>query len=498
MLPALFVFALALTAQPPPPEPSEALVAKSQQAKELMGAGRFDEAIPICQELVKALPGNPGLLLNLALAQHMAGRDHDAVPNFETVLKLSPKNVPALVSLGASRLALGEPKLAVAPFERALAIEPGNQDARGMLAGALLESGSFEKATEQYRMLSDKSPDDPRAWFGLGKAYEALGASAFERLQKIDPKSPYVSVLVADTRVARRQFRSAFFFYNEALKQLPNVHGVHSSVAELYRKTGHQDWAAAEDAKEQTLPPADCKAHPAECQFAGGHDVQATALPAKPTAESYFWQAKAANELAMQAFFRLGQLPPSVELHQFRAEIDRNLGQHLEAAQEWREAIKLSPRDVHLHYELSVSLFMGKDYKATLAEAEPLLRALPKSAELNFIIGDTYLRLEDPEKGIPYLRSALKLEPTMLAANASLGLSLFRMGNAAEAVPQLERALELDDDGTLHFQLSRAYQATGAAEKARVTLAKYEEIRKRNQRAMDDVAREAQIAAPTK
>src|SRR5581483_2678543 len=204
---------------------------------------------------------------------------------------------------------MGEAKLALAPLEKQVAAEPKNREARGLLAAALLDAGRFEQAASRYREVANVDANDPRAWYGLGMSYQGLAASAFDRLQKMDPTSPYVAALVGDTRVQKRQYRSAFFFYNEALKKLPNLHGVHAALADVYRKTGHADWAAQEDAKEAALPPADCKA---------------------PAAESLFWQAKAANELALQSLFRLGQLPPSVELHQVKAEIARGQGQHAE------------------------------------------------------------------------------------------------------------------------------------------------------------------------
>ena len=55
------------------------------------------------------------------------------------------------------------------------------------------------------------------------------------------------------------------------------------------------------------------------------------------------------------------------------------------------------------------------------------------------------------------------------APDASLGLALSRLGNHVEAVPHLEKALELDDDGSLYYQLGRAYQAMGQREKAVVS-----------------------------
>jgi predicted Zn-dependent protease len=493
MLPALFLFAAhLLRAQP------DSLPEKLAQANQLMAAGRFEDAIPLYRQLVKTDPANPGLLLNLGLAEHMAGHEREAIPTLETVLKAQPNSVPALVTLGSVRLALNQPAEAISPLRRALNEKPADHETRGLLASALLGAKRLDEAGEEYRKLADTLTDDPRVVYGLGMTYQATAEAAFNQLQKAGPTSPYVSALVAETRVQRRQYRSGFFFFNEAAKQLPNLHGIHASLADVYRKTGHADWAAEEDAKERALPPADCKTHPAECQFAGGHDLQILTQPHRGPAspEALYWRVKAANELAMQALFRLGQLPPSAELHQLRAEIARAQGQHLESVREWREALLLMPGSPRLRRELAESLFLAQNYQAALAETDSLLQSDPKSPELNFIAGDSLLRLEQPEKALPYLKAALTSDPKLLAADASLGLALSRLGNHTEAVPHLEKALALDDDGSLYYQLARAYQALGDREKASAAMAKYQQILKKTEEQKEAVAREAQIGPP--
>jgi len=113
-----------------------------------------------------------------------------------------------------------------------------------------------------------------------------------------------------------------------------------------------------------------------------------------------------------------------------------------------------------------------------------------------FIAGDSLLRLEEPEKAMAYLKTALGSDPSLLAADASLGLALSRLGNHAAAVPHLEKALELDEDGSLYYQLGRAYQAMGQREKATAAMAKYQEILKQAEEQKEAVAREAQIGPP--
>src|SRR5437762_12050850 len=56
---------------------SDDFAVKSRRAKELMAEGRFVQAVPLYRELNQAVPNNPGLLLNLGMALHMAGRSEE-------------------------------------------------------------------------------------------------------------------------------------------------------------------------------------------------------------------------------------------------------------------------------------------------------------------------------------------------------------------------------------------------------------------------------------
>ena len=87
--------------------------------------------------------------------------------------------------------------------------------------------------------------------------------------------------------------------------------------------------------------------------------------------------------------------------------------------------------------------------------------------------GSCLLQQGQAEEAIGPLMKA----PSILPARASLGRALLAAGRAAEAVAHLEAAApELDTDGALYFQLSRAYQQAGQAEKAKGAL---EESQKR-------------------
>jgi tetratricopeptide (TPR) repeat protein len=487
---AFFLFlAVSATAQ------ENQLALESQQAKQLMSQGRFEEAIPLYRHLVNAVPGNPGLILNLGLAQEMAGHPADAVPQFETVLKAQPDNVPALTSLGMAQLQLNQPSRAIAPFQKLTAVQPDNRDARGMLAGALSAVGRSAEAAAQYRKLAAMDPSDAKAWYGLGKSYESLASDAFDRLEKIAPESPYVLELIGDSQVSRQQYRSAFFFYKQALEKMPSLRGVHSGLAEVYEKTGHSDWAAAERQQEQSLQPLNCQTQAAECMFDKGKLLEAAQAASKSPA-SLLWATKAYNGLALQSFDRLGALPESVEIHALKAEILRGHHQYLEEANEWRAALKIAPDDARLKHELLVSLFSAHDYQTVIAMLQTTANEHRNSPEDQFMLGTSLLRVQQPEKSLPYLQSALRERPDMQAADASLGMALALINRPADAIPHLEKALALDEDGSLHYQLARAFQAQGNTRRARELMVKYQQIQRQNQESKDEVAKEAQITAP--
>lgn len=473
------------------------LAALSHTAKQLMADGHFEEAIPICEQLVKAMPGNPGLVLNLGMAEEMAGHPSQAVPRFEEVLKLEPGNVRALTSLATVQFQLNHPQLALAPLKKLLTLEPSNHDARGMLAGVLMGLDQFDEAAAQYLKLTAENAADAKAWYGLGKAYAALETRAFERISQDDPQSPYAAVLIGYSRLDRQQYRSAFFFFHHAEEKLPKLRGLHAALAKVYQETEHADWAAIEEKKEESLPPPSCSAGPAECYFVQNRYLKsAKAAATKVTAPSLYWAAKAYHQLALEAFARLEALPESVELHALNAEILHNRKQDIEAANEWRAALKLAPRNPRLESELATSLFLAHDYKSAMPLIQELLPSSVSSPDLNFMMGESLLRTEQPDQAVPFLEITLHADSNMLPAHAALGLALAKLGRGGDAIPHLEKALTLDDDGSLHYTLARAYQQAGNAQRSRELMEEYQRIQKQNLEQKDELAKDIQIAPP--
>src|SRR2546422_8824858 len=87
---------------------SDDLALKSQRAKKFMAEGKFVESIALYRELNRAVPNNPGLVLNLGMALHMAGKERESTQQLEAAVKLDPALTPGWLFLGAARLQLGK------------------------------------------------------------------------------------------------------------------------------------------------------------------------------------------------------------------------------------------------------------------------------------------------------------------------------------------------------------------------------------------------------
>jgi predicted Zn-dependent protease len=474
------------------------LAAKAQRGKEAMAASRFDEAASLYREIVRALPNEPGMLLNLGMAEAMAGRPRDALPHLRAAARLKPDLLPAWLFLGATHMELAEPQAAVTPLQKVVTAQPDNVQARQMLAQALLELERWEAAAHQFRALSERTPQDPQAWHGLGRSYEGLTRASYDALRRVAPESPYVLLLTADALATQGKHANAFRLYREAADKRPRSREPREALAKIYEQTGHADWAAAEREKARRVPLPDCRARAGlECDFRAGRYAQVLAA-ARPlrTAQARYWTARAAQELAVQAFARLGGLPPSAEAALLRAQVLGGQGRHVEAAGELRQALQSWPDDARLRRELATSLYQARDFDAARPLLEDLLKQEPVAADLAFMLGDAYLQQQQGPKAIPALESALTADPKLLPARAALGRAYMLAGDAAAALPHLEAARETDEDGSLHYQLSRAYQTSGQADRAEQALRRSQELREAAEARQRELQQEFTITPP--
>jgi predicted Zn-dependent protease len=457
---------------------SAELAAGSKAAGQAMTDGRFDAAARIYRDLLRSLPDEPGLLMNLGMALAMGGHEAEALAPLERAIKLEPGLIPAHLFLGSSYLALGNAEKAIAPLERVVAARPTEIEQRRMLAQAYAAVGRSVDAVGQLRRVTEAAPRLPAGWYALGHAYNALTQDAMATFDGEAQDSPWRQLLLADAFLADGRLTDAFAIYRATLERLPAMVTIHDAVARIYEQTGHPEWAARERARG-TLPAAECPRRKALCEFrARRYRPALVAALAGTDPESRYWRARAATELALAAFQRVEQLPDSRERREVRATLARAGRRYRDAIVELEAALKFAPGDPALVDDLGTTYYAARDYEQAVATLRPLLAANPGDARLLTVCGDSLLQLQRPDEAVPLLRRAIEREPGDPMPRLALGRAYVQQGNFAAAIPLLEPHLAGDQDGSVHVQLARAYTGSGERDKGAALLERSQEIQR--------------------
>ena len=455
----------------------DTLAEKGGAAKQALLAGDYAKAVGLYRQLTEALPDNPGLRLNLGLALEKAGQASSAVPELQRASRGLPDSAAAWFLLGLAYQQIHQPTLAIAPLRKAVQLDAGNEQGRFELADAELAAGQPRDAMKDFEFLTRKDPSLPKVWQGLGMSYVALGESFFAQLDRSDRESVYWYALLARSRAAEQHYNEALDLYQKALQKAPAINGLHAARAEIYQETGHADWAAVEGAREAQVPKPDCALHQLACAFEAQDWTRTMAGVAQATtAENLYWATLGAGKLAEGSFQRLTELPSSPETHEILAEAYGRVGHRMDAIEQWRESLSLQPTDQRLPGRLAESLVRARLYDEAGKLLAPLVAAQPGNAEWQYFFGKVLFEQGRLNDAMPHLVLSVKSLPAYLPAQEVLGRVYLALEQPADAVPCLQRALPLDDDGSISFALSVAYRRLNRTVESQTALLRYRKL----------------------
>ena len=339
-------------------------------------------------------------------------------------------------------------------------------------ARELVFRGKAEQAIPIYQELIRTFPNRPDLLMDLciaqfkAKHYRDSIEQAKAAL-RLQPELPSANLFLGASYVELGEFAAATSPLTKLLKAQPNERNARFMLAQAL--SGARRY---EEAAEQFQKLSELVSDNPKIWYGLGQCYDKLSQQAPGTGEHY-------RGLARQAYSRLEQLPRSRESCIHAAELRAESGEWVEAAKEWREALKIAPDDRRVQVGLVWALYGARDYTAALALIDSMYEDDVNSAELKFLTGACWLNLEQPEKSILYLKEAIRADENLLSAQAALGQALLRTGKPKEAIPHLKAALSIDKDGSGHFQLFRAYGAAGQTEAEKQALSDYKEFAKR-------------------
>jgi tetratricopeptide (TPR) repeat protein len=127
-----------------------------------------------------------------------------------------------------------------------------------------------------------------------------------------------------------------------------------------------------------------------------------------------------------------------------------------EAAREFREAVRLRPREARFQNSLAMVLARTGDRQGAIAAYREANRIDPSYEKSRYNLGLLYLDHGDLAEAEEMLREAVRIAPGYAHAHGRLGETLARSGKTTEARRELERALALDpNDASARVALAK-------------------------------------------
>jgi tetratricopeptide (TPR) repeat protein len=217
---------------------------------------------------------------------HKQGRFDVAIAEFRKATETDPTLIEAFLNLGEEYVNIHDYGAAIAPLKRALELDPNLEAAHRQLGYSLLtqgfaaeaiphlervhavealgvaqvETGQYQSAITNLSVALEKRPNDPDLLYYLGRAGGLLSKSAVDTMMTVHPDSARSHQAMAENYLVLRQMPQAESELREALKQRPDMPGLHLDLGFVY--AGASNWTQAEEEfrAETKLQPGNAEA----------------------------------------------------------------------------------------------------------------------------------------------------------------------------------------------------------------------------------------------
>ncbi len=472
------------------------------------GVVLLDEATGEFQRELAITPGDPLATLRLGVLLVEARRYDEAMPLLENVVRAPSPSYDAWMFLGRCQLGRGRAADAVVSFQRALeTAEKSGQNVkrqaiRYQLATALRDSGRAAEAEREFaeaQRLSVQRVEDEReqlAKFLAGTQDDAPGAgtappgaAGLEQLtaaQRADLGNK-VDVVLARTYLnlgvihaqANRFARAAELFgaaaaIDRAFPQVQYSLGVAYFNAEQYEKAIPALVAAL--AQQPGNPEASRMLALASLNtgdYAKAADLlrKDPKLPSDPSLQYAFGLALVRSDRTDEAeriFSKvLSEHPDVPELNVVLGQIHAAQGDFDQAIAALRRAISLKANVAEAHATLGDIYMRQGQFGPAIEALRAELTSYPKNVAARNMLA-TVLELDGKsDEALAELRAILAVNPNYAHARYLFGKILLARGSPEDAVGHLEVASRLSpEDANVHYQLGLAYQRLGRTEQA--------------------------------
>lgn len=459
---------------------------------------RLDQAADLYRRALAERPQWARAEFGLAMVYHSQNNLPEAIRLFSKTIAHAPSIQEAYLYRGIDYYRLNQFSRAVASLKQALRLHPANRDAVSILAASYYAMEDYPQAAAAYMDLLRLNPNEADAYFQLSEAYLGVAHEAQRRIYNA-PNARYFALLLnAEQSLDQRQYAAAEPAVKEAMGLSPSSPEAwltwsrskeeQSQTAdaenailqalkrEITRPTSLRNIVAAVTGKTTACTSSEfaramCSVR--QANLSGTKQVLAFAGRAgSQEPQELYWTARITLFAAREAIVQLAKnAPDSPNLRRVYARQYKQDGKREKADQEYREAVSRSNADPTILIEYANFKVETQEYAEAITLMQKALRLDPFDFRLRGLLGETYLKQNNPAEAVKYLAQALQAEDSpQLRIYLAEGLS--RLDKLGSAIAVLESAKD-DPDGKLAYILSTYYSRNGDEANAKRAIARF-------------------------
>ncbi len=331
------------------------------------------------------------------------------------------------------------------------------------------ERGDLSAAAGELRKALQAAPHHAEAHARLGMVYRRQGklaeaAGELERSLRLQP-NPRLRALLAFTYADAGRHREAISLLepNFAAEEKPELRtAVGRRLLESYLATGDSDRALRVAQELRRIAPDD--------------------------AEVLYLASKVYMNLWNGAYEHLlAQQPEPYQARLIAAEALEAQEKFAEAAAEYRQVLKLSPRLPGIRYRLAQAILRsdapGEADRKALEELRQELEISPEDARAIVLMGEIHLRENRPDEARRSFDHALSLRPDFVPARVGMAKLLIAGRQWEKALEHLEAARKLaPNDEAVAYNRMLAHRGLGRTEDAKRAMDEFRQLQQSNPR----------------
>jgi tetratricopeptide (TPR) repeat protein len=433
-----------------------------------------------------------------AVAQYESGRFPEAVTALESLLREVPESFEVHELLGLVYSAQSQDAKAATHLEKAVRLKPDSAAARTNLATNLARREKPALAEEQFKKALELESQNYDANHNLGELYVRAGKVAaatpyLEQAQRINPGSYDNGYDLALAYIVTSRLADGRQLLQNLLKQKDSAE-LHNLLGEVEEKDGKFVAAANEYELAAHLDPSESNLFDWGSELLLHRTLEPAIQVFQSATERYPNSPRLAIGLGIAYYSR---------------------GNYDDAVKSLLKAADLSPADPRVYP------FLSRAYDSSPSQADEVIARFrrfaeqqPGNARAQFYFAMSLWkgkRAQDPNLDLTQIGALLKksiaLDPSLAEAHLQLGNLYSEQQKYADAIPEYQRALELNSDlADAHYRLGQAYVRIGEKERAQEQIQVYQKLREQHLAELDKqraevrqfvyAAKDASVAKP--